>query len=115
MLTPVSEISQTDFMMSSTNLGPDADHSVSYEFSDRVPPRLGVYGEYESYREDIYLQVNQTTLPLPSMDKLLSGDCRAKQKLQRRKLKPLKFVGIAVLTLFGINWLGCTKPMEART
>lgn len=53
MATPLSDISQNDFLMKSPVMDPDADHSTSCEFSDKVPPRFDGHSAYESYRKAV--------------------------------------------------------------
>ena len=48
--------------MASSVMGPEPDQSASNEFSDKVPPRFDGHGDYASYREDVKLWTNLTTL-----------------------------------------------------
>lgn len=44
-------------------MAPDANHSTSCEFFDKVPRRFGGHGDFSSYREDSILWINVATLP----------------------------------------------------
>lgn len=49
--------------MRSAFIGPEADQEIASEFSNKIHPRPNGYGDYASYRKNVTLWTNLTTLP----------------------------------------------------
>lgn len=68
-------------------MGPDADSSASCEFSDKIPPRFNGHGNYASYREDVVLWTNLTTLPSIKHGPAIVGRLQGEAKTSAKTIK----------------------------
>lgn len=67
-------------------MGPVADQLIGGEFSDKVPPRFDGHNNYASYREDVSLWVNLTTLPREKHGPAIIGRLQGEAKTAAKTL-----------------------------
>lgn len=67
-------------------MGPGADQQSACEFSDKVPPRFDGHTDYASYREDVSLWVNLTTLPPAKHGPAIIGRLQGEAKTAAKTL-----------------------------
>ena len=72
--------------MSFPVMGPVADQQSACEFSDKVPPRFDGHTDYASYREDVSLWVNLTTLPPEKHGPAIIGRLQGEAKTAAKTL-----------------------------